>query len=178
MRDDLRGEVIDLPRHRPAGKPSIVDMIDKELDTALPEAPEPEQADESQADRPKTFELLVPLPQPGDQYKAFYAQPRKPECTLFVVDKDCYFEGFYWGNYDGMRLLRPKEPNGGPVIALRFGGLTPAEVLIEGLRLEWLRVYLGLMRVAWIWEAPAKKGFFDPKEPLITSAQIVREEGK
>jgi hypothetical protein len=121
-----------------------------------------------EADDPlPSLDQLTPLPLPGDPYKAHSIVANGPLTTLHVVLGDATVRGFSYGNFDSIDLLPAADAGGGPVIVIRFAGLSPCEVWLTGRNLDLMHNYLGYYRIAWIRELPTKGNFADRNAPLI-----------
>ena len=119
---------------------------------------------------------LIPLPQPGDPYKAHARPDNKPLLTLTFLCKDSVEEGFAYSDLRRIRLL-PGKPGQGPVLVLRFSteaGIV--EVRIEGLRHDAMRDYIRYHRIAWIRELPPGKPVMDNTAAVVTSISITQVE--
>lgn len=112
------------------------------------------------------------LPQPGDPYKAHARPSQAVEPTLHVMTKEGYFRGFAWASYDSVDLLPPEAPGGGPVLVIRFAGLMPAEIVLDGRNLGVLHAYLGQNRIAWVRELPAERDFKEVGATVINRIEI------
>ena len=134
-----------------------------------PAAPEPEVL----AEQPlPAMDQLPPLPQPGEAYKAHARMSNGSVPTMHVVLANATVRGFSNGNFDSIDLLPPEESGGGPVIVVRYAGLSPAELHISGRNLELLHNYIGFHRIAWIRELPGQGTFIDKTAPLIRKVVI------
>jgi hypothetical protein len=118
---------------------------------------------------------LIPLPQPGDPYKAHARPDNKPLLTLTFLCKDSAEEGFAYSDLRRIRLL-PGKPGGGPVLVLRFTEAAIVEVRIEGLRLDAMRGYIRYHRIAWVRELPPGKMIADKTAAVVTSISITQVE--
>lgn len=98
-------------------------------------------------------EVFDPLPKAGDPYKAHARASNKPVLTVgFLLRDGTTSRGFSYATFDSIDLLPSPAPSGGPVIVVRFAGLAPTEIRIEGRNLSLLYAYLGQHRVAWVRE--------------------------
>ena len=114
-----------------------------------------------------------PLPTPGSPYTAASSRPgNKPELTLHVMDKNGYYHGFAWSNFDSIDTAPGDRPGNGPVLIVRFTGLVPTELRISGSNLSALHAYLGQQRKSWIREQPSKRGF-DAAPALGDRAEVI-----
>jgi hypothetical protein len=123
---------------------------------------EPEETDGEIA-----AEKLIPLPRPGDDYKAYARAANKPVLTLRFLMADASVRGFPYTNLDTIDLVPGDRPDAGPVIVVRFAGITATEARIEGRRLDRLYDQLGHHRIAWVRELPPRRDFKDAGEPVI-----------
>ena len=130
----------------------------------------PEAAEDAGAALPAVDDL-IPLPQPGDPYKAHSRPDNKPLLTLRFLLKDSSVEGFAYSDLRRIRLL-PGKPGGGPVLVLRFVEAVVTDVRIEGLRLDAMHDYLGYHRLAWIRELPPGKMIADKTAAAVTGITI------
>ncbi len=149
------GEILNLP----AGSPA-----------AAPAPPEPEHEEDGELGSP---EALSPLPRPGDPYQAHARASNKPVATLHAILKNASSRGFSYANYDSIDWLPDDDAGQGPVLVVRFAGLTPCEVRIAGRNLELLHSYIGHCRIGWIRELPTQGDFIDKAAPLIRSVKIL-----
>jgi hypothetical protein len=98
-------------------------------------------------------DVLDPLPKAGDPYRAHSRAGNKPLLTVSFLLRDATSSrGFSYATFDSIDLLPSPTPSGGPVIVIRFAGLAPTEIRIEGRNLSTLHAYLGEHRVAWVRE--------------------------
>jgi hypothetical protein len=116
---------------------------------------------------------LTPLPKPGDAYLA-HPSPHGPKAviTLYFLRADSSIRGFPYLNLDSIDLLPDPKPGNGPVIVVRFAGITPTEVTISGRNLDRLFDYLGQHRMPWVRELQPKWDFREAGEPVITGIAI------
>ena len=134
-----------------------------------PATPEPVQ--EPPPDDVPGPDKIIPLPRQGDPYKA-YARPVREVPTLRLLLTSVPARGFSYVNLDTIDLLDGDEPGECPVIVLRFSGLTPVEIRIEGRNLDVLYDYLGYHRISWIRELPAKRDYKTAGEAVVTRITI------
>ena len=121
-------------------------------------------------------EDLIPLPQPGDPYKAHSRPDNKPLLTLTFLCQDSAEEGFAYADLRRIRLL-PGKPGQGPVLVLRFSteaGIV--EVRIEGRRHDAMRDYIRYHRIGWIRELPPGTMLADKTEAVVTGIDIKQVE--
>jgi hypothetical protein len=168
--DDNGGNVIDLVESRV----SIREVLGsgtataERLPTEVPvESPPSDGLDLNLPD------VLDPLPKPGDPYKAHARAANKPLLSLLFVQKDgVSVRGFSYGNLDTIDRLPGDKPGSGPVLVLRFTGLTPTEVRLSGRNLATLFVYLSQHRVAWLRELQADRDFSDDAVAVVSGMSI------
>ena len=135
-------------------------------------APPPEAAAFDAAE-PGPWDDYDPLPQPGSPYAAAYSRAsNKPEIVLHVLLKDGFSKGYAWSNFDSVDTSPGDRPGGGPVLVVRFAGLTPTELRISGRNLGKLHACIGRQRIAWIREQPSKRGF-DAANALGDKAEVI-----
>jgi hypothetical protein len=115
---------------------------------------------------------LIPLPQPGDEYKAHARAANKPVLTLRFLTADASIRGFPYANLDGIDLVPADRPDDGPAIVVRFAGIAVTEVKIEGRHLDTLYDQIGHHRVGWVRELPPRRDFKDAGEVVITRIAI------
>jgi hypothetical protein len=124
------------------------------LDLKAPAARLPEAAD-MPPDIPAIDEM-VPLPQPGDPYKAYSRPDNKALLTLTFLCKDSAEEGFAYSDLRRIRFLPAEKPGLGRVLVLLFVEAAVTEVRIEGRgkQLAAMRDYIRYHRIAWLRELP------------------------
>lgn len=120
---------------------------------------------------------LIPLPQPGDAYKAHSRADNKALLTLTFLLKDSAEEGFSYADLRRIRLLPSGRPGVGPLLVLRFIEAVIVEVRIEGLRLDAMRDYIRYHRIAWLRELPPGKMLADKTAAVVTGITIAEVEG-
>jgi hypothetical protein len=150
MNDERDEKVIELSSQ----KSSLLDQIGRQREPssgfATAVGPTPELA------LPAAADDLAPLPRPGDDYKAHARAANKPVPTLRLLLCNGSIRGFPMGHLDSIDL-EIDGPGQSPVIVLRFAGLEPSEVRLEGRRLDALYDLLGYERIAWVRELPRDK---------------------
>lgn len=117
-------------------------------------------------------EAIDPLPKAGDPYKAHSRAANKPVLMVSFVLKDgTTSRGYSFANFDSIDRLPSPTPGGGPVIVIRFAGLVPTEIRIEGRNLSTLYAYLSQHRVAWLRERGGRD-FLDESATVVTGITI------
>jgi hypothetical protein len=175
---DDSGNVIDLAHTRVSIREMLggVPGARPEQSTAAPERiPSEEPADTPTGDGLDLNlpDVLDPLPKPGDPYKAHARAANKPVLSLLLVQKDgVSVRGFSYGNLDTIDRLPGEKPDSGPVLVLRFTGLTPTEVRLSGRNLATLFIYLSQHRVAWVREQQAERDFSDEAVAVVGGISI------
>lgn len=149
-------------------KSSLIAEIGK---AAATRQPVPDAVDDAEAATPARDDL-IPLPQPGDGYKAHARPDNKALLTLRFLLKDSAVEGFSYSDLRRIRLLPSDKPGGGPVLVLRFVEAVIVEVRIEGRHLEAMHNYLGYHRIAWVRELPPGKMLGDGMAAAVTGISI------
>jgi hypothetical protein len=115
---------------------------------------------------------LIPLPGPGDPYKAHARPDNKALLTLTFLCQNSAEEGFAYADLRRIRLLPADKPGGGPVLVLLFTEAAVTEVRIVGRRLDTMRDYIRYHRVAWLRELPPGKMLADRNAAVITGITI------
>jgi len=150
MNDDSGDNVIEFAGQ----KSSLLDQIGRQRDPdggfAASVGASPDQA------LPAVADDLAPLPRPGDDYQAHSRAANKPVPTLRLLLCNGSIRGFPMGHLDSIDF-EIDGPGQSPVIVLRFAGLEPSEVRLEGRRLDALYDLLGYERIAWVRELPRDK---------------------
>ncbi len=131
-------------------------------------ARQPEAADDAGAATPAGDDL-IPLPGPGDAYKAHARPDNKALLTLRFLLRNSAVEGFSYSDLRRIRLLPSDKPGGGPVLVLRF---IDEEVRIEGRHLDAMHNYLGYHRIAWVRELPPGKMLGEGMAAAVTGISI------
>ena len=118
---------------------------------------------------------LDPLPKSGDPYQAHARVANKPLLTLSFLLKDgTTVRGFTYANFDSIDRLAGDTPGGGPVIVMRFAGLAPTEVRIEGRNLNTLYAYLSQHRIIWVRERGSGRDFLGESDPVINGITLTK----
>ncbi len=120
---------------------------------------------------------LIPLPQPGDAYKAYARPDNKALLMLRFVLRDASVEGFAYSDMRRCRMVADDDPGSGPVLVLKFLEAIITEVRIEGRHLEALANMLAYHRVAWLRELPPGKMHHEKNVPVITRITLTQVEG-
>jgi len=177
--DDNGGNVIDMAQ----GKVSIREMVGgvpgrlpaqppaAAFGLGVPEVParEPEAGGLDMA----LPDALDPLPKASDPYQAHARVANKPLLTLSFLLKDgTTVRGFTYANFDSIDRLAGDAPGGGPVIVMRFAGLAPTEVRIEGRNLNTLYAYLSQHRIFWVRERGSGRDFLGESDPVVSGISI------
>ncbi len=100
---------------------------------------------------------LVPLPQPGDPYKAYARPDNKSLLMLRFLKQDGVVEGFAYSDLRHTRMQPGDKPGDAPVLVLRFVEAVVTEVRIEGRHMDVAADLLAYHRIAWLRELPAGK---------------------
>lgn len=125
------------------------------------------------AEQPQPPAAEIPLlPQAGDPYKAHARPSNAAEATLHIMTRDAHFRGFAWHCFDSIDLRPAETPGGGPVLVLRFAGVIPTEIVLEGRNLSTLHAYLGQNRIAWVRELPPGRDFKEDGATVINRIAI------
>jgi hypothetical protein len=120
-----------------------------------------------------SLEKLMPLPQPGDPYKARARPSSKPLPTLFLLKNDGTIWSYpYACRVEGPHLVPAGDAAGNLVVVLKFSGITATEVTLTGRKLEQLVNQLGYQRIAWLREQAKGKISKDADQPVITGIVI------
>ena len=138
---------------------------------AAAKPPEPEMM-VNDVIEPGPWDDFDPLPQPGSPYVAHARPSNKPETVLHVILKDGFSRGYAWSNFDSVDTAPGDKPGSGPVLVVRFAGLTPTELRITGSNLGKLHACIGRQRIGWIRELPSKRGF-DAAPVLGDKAEVI-----
>jgi hypothetical protein len=156
--------------NRPKSLSDILNMPGGTPAAPVNKAEKPAPVPDADLDYPlPPLDQLTPLPLPGDPYKAHSIVANGPLATVHMVLGDATVRGFSYGNFDSIDLLPADDAGGGPVIVVRFAGLSPCEVWISGRNLELMHNHLSHYRIAWIRELPTRGNFADRNAPLIRS---------
>lgn len=115
---------------------------------------------------------LVPLPQPGDAYKAYSRPDNKSLLMLRFLLQDGSVEGFAYCDLRRTRMQPGDDPGSGPVLLLRFVEAVITEVRIEGRYLDMLADLLAFHRVAWLRELPAGMMLHEKNTAVITGVTL------
>ena len=116
-------------------------------------------------------EMLDPLPLASDAYKASSRAANKPLLTVYFVLKDSSVRGFSYETFDSIDRLPSATPGGGPAVVVRFAGLTPSEVRLEGRDLGTLFDQIGQHRILWIRER-GQRDFREESGTVVTGITI------
>jgi hypothetical protein len=133
--------------------------------------PEPDAPGGLAPDLP-AMDDLVPLPQPGDAYKAYARPENKSLLMVRFLLRDASVEGFAYSDLRHTRMGPGDDPGGGPVLVLRFVEAVITEVRIEGRHLDVLADLLAYHRVAWLRELPPGKMSHEKNVAVITRITI------
>jgi hypothetical protein len=98
-----------------------------------------------------------PLPRPGEAYRAcarFLNRLSSEQRLIHFVDKDCWADGFAYGDLRGLRWVKGDGPASGPVIELRFVEAVITIVRIEGQNIEDIHHWVHEGMLPWVWEQP------------------------
>jgi hypothetical protein len=142
-----------------------------EMKPATARRPEPDAAVEASPDV-LALDNLVPLPQPGDAYKAHARPDNKALLMIRFVLRNGSVVGFAYSDMRNTRMEPGDDPGGGPVLVLRFVEAVISEVRIEGRHLEVLADLLAYHRVAWLRELPPGKMNHEKNVAVITRIAI------
>ncbi len=104
------------------------------------------------------------LPANGAPYAAFSRRSNKPEFSLHFLTAAGTMRSFQYAHLDSDSGFTAE------CITLRFMGMMPMKVVIDGRNLRQLYDYLHQHRVAWIREAARAYG--TDGEPLVTKVTI------
>ncbi len=173
---DLDEKVISMQR----GKFSIKEMLAQPVEAAEAKPngePPPAKAEAEPVEELPPLDDVSPLPGPGDAYKAYARASNKPLPTLVLLLANASTRGFSYANLDTIDLLPSSDPGQGPVIVLRFSGITPTEIVLPGRNLDALYVALGAHRVAWVRERSPSRDFIPAAETVITGIRFNKIEG-
>lgn len=146
------------------------------LELKPPAAPVAEAAAKAPPDIP-AIDDLVPLPQPGDPYKAYARPDNKALLMLRFLLRDGVVEGFCYADLRHTRMQPGDDPGGGPVLVLRFVEAVMTEVRIEGRHLDTLADLVAYHRIAWLRELPPGKMHHEKNAAVITKITITVLEG-
>lgn len=119
------------------------------------------------------MDTVVPLPQPGDPYKAHARPDNKALLMLRFLLRDASVEGFAYSDLRRTRMQPGNDPGSGPVLVLRFVEAAVTEVRIEGRHLDVLADMLSYHRVAWLRELPPGKMHHEKNAAVITLITVV-----
>lgn len=150
MNDDADGKVIEFA----SPKSSLLEQLGRQAEPNAGFAASVGSSHEQAL--PAAADDLAPLPRPGDDYKAHARAANKPVPTLRLLMANGAIHGFPYGHLDRIDF-EGGGPDGSPIIVLRFAGIEPAEVRLEGRRLDGLYDLLGYERVAWVRELPRER---------------------
>ena len=114
------------------------------------------------------------LPEPGDPYKAYSRAANKPLLTVCFLLKDSAVRGFSYSNFDSIDRVPSPVAGGGPAIVMRFAGLAPSEVRMEGRNLNSLFDYAGQHRILWIRERGERRDFIEEPATVVSKISITR----
>jgi hypothetical protein len=143
----------------------------KAADIGTPGRKEPEVPT---ADRLRAADDLLPLPQPGDPYKAHARPDNKPLLMLSFLLSDGAVEDFSYSDLRRIRLLPADRPGGGLVMVLRFVEAAVVEVRIEARRFDAMHNYIKHHRVAWVRELPTGMPMADTLAAVVTAITITQ----
>jgi hypothetical protein len=118
---------------------------------------------------------LVPLPQPGDAYKAYARPDNKALLTLRFLLPDASVEGFAYSDLRHTRMQPGDDPGKGPVLVLRFVEAVITEVRIEGRHLDVMADLIAYHRVAWMRALPPGKMHHEKNAAVITRMTLTQE---
>jgi hypothetical protein len=140
--------------------------------------PVPEAEEEAGASSP-ALDDLIPLPGPGDPYKAHARPDNKALLTITFLCKDGAEKGFAYSDLRRIDLLPSGKPGGLPVLVLLFVEAVVTEVRVEarGGRLDTMRNYIRHHRIAWLRELPPGMMLADKSAAVITGFIISTVEG-
>ena len=130
--------------------------------------PDPDTEWETSPDIP-ALDDMVPLPQPGDSYKAFARPDNKSLLMIRFLLQDGTVEGFAYCDMRKTRITSGDDPGAGPVLLLKFDD---TEVRIEGRKLDGLANLVHFHRVSWMRELPPGKMIHEKNAPVITRITI------
>jgi hypothetical protein len=144
------------------------------LPTALKPAPVTPQ-DEAPAALPP-LDDLIPLPSPGEPYKAYARPDNKALLMLRFVLGDGSVAGFAYSDLRQIRIL-PGAVGQGPVLMLRFVEAVITEVRVEGRLMDAPADLLAYHRVGWLRELPPGKMHPDKHATVFTRFTFTMVEG-
>ena len=155
---------------------NIEDLIKQAKAQAAEDGEAASATAEEEAGEPEgmpSLDRLMPLPRPGDPYKAYARPANAPLPTLCLLKSD----GTVWSypyscRVEGPHLVPAKDSAKNLVLVLRFSGIVATEITLAGRKLEQLTLYLGHHRVGWVREMAKGKLGQDDGGPVITGIAI------
>ena len=128
---------------------AFLEMLDASITPAKVKEPETEPLEDTAA-----WEMLSPLPRPGDPYVAFSRISSRPVPTIFFLGGNMLPNGYANSGFERVYFEEGSSSGDGPVLVVRFHGSVVTEVRIEGRNLIPLATHIGRQLVQWVRERP------------------------
>ena len=172
MIDETEEKVLDF-----AGKFGVADLMKRAKARQVEENGQPggtETPPERPAAVPAGDDEAEDVPEAGDAYVAHSRVENKPQLMLGLVLGDSSLIYHAYSDLRWLGLLPGKGPGEGPVLLIRFLGVS--DVVVEGRNLDRLVRPLRLHRLGWLRELPARRDFRDDRATVITRITLKEPE--